>query len=271
MSIFEAIVFGLIQGLTEFLPVSSSGHLALFKHLFGVDFDKFGMSFDVALHFATIAAVIVVLRKDIWELLKKPFQKTTLYLIVATIPAAVIGVLFNDAVGGLGEILWLVGVFFLITGVILFVSDKMSKGEQTEKRSMEDMTMRDALSAGVAQAVGVLPGISRSGSTISGGLISGMSRDGATRFSFLMSIPIILGSCLFDLLDIVTGEVAVDSAVLVPTLVGMVVAGISGYLACRFMLNYIRKKGMKIFVYYMLFIGVFAIVWDLWISKLIAA
>ncbi len=270
MSIFEAIVFGLIQGLTEFLPVSSSGHLALFKHLFHVDFDKFGMSFDVALHLATIIAVMVVLWKDIWALLKKPFQKTTLYLIVATIPAAVIGVLFNDAVASVSETLWVVGVCFLVTGVVLFVSDKMSRGDQSKKRTMEEMRMRDAISAGVAQAVGVLPGVSRSGSTISGGLISGMNRDGATRFSFLMSIPIILGSCLFDLKDIITGEVAVDSTVLVPTLVGMVVAGISGYLACRFMLNYIRKKGMKIFVYYMLFIGVFAIVWDLFLSKLVA-
>lgn len=263
MSIFEAIIFGFIQGLTEFLPVSSSGHLALFKHLFDVDFDKFGMSFDVALHLATIVAVMIVLRKDIFALLKKPFQKTTLYLIVATIPAAVIGVLFNDAVGAVSEILWIVGVCFLVTGGILFVSDKISKGDREKKRSLENMTMIDAVSAGVAQAVGVLPGVSRSGSTISGGLMSGMNRDGATRFSFLMSIPIILGSCLFDLLDVVTGEVAVDSAVLVPTLVGMVVAGISGYLACRFMLNYIRKKGMKVFVYYMVAIGIFTIAWDL--------
>lgn len=262
MSILEAIIFGLIQGLTEFLPVSSSGHLALFKHLFGVDFEQFGMSFDVALHLATIVAVIIVLRKDIWEILKHPFQKLTLYVIVATIPAGIIGVLFNEQVGSIGGTLWLVGVFFLITGVILAVSDALSK-QKRKRRSLETMQMKDALAAGFAQAVGVLPGISRSGSTISGGLVSGLNRDAATRFSFLMSIPIILGSCIFDLKDIVTGKVVMEQSVLVPTLIGMLVAGIAGFIACKFMLDYIRRKGMKVFVYYMLAVGVFTILWDL--------
>ncbi len=264
MSIIEAVIFGLIQGITEFLPVSSSGHLALFKHILNVDFDKFGMSFDVALHVATLIAVIIVLWKDIWELIKHPFQKLTLYIIIATVPAAIIGVLFNDKVASISENLWLVGVFFLATGVILAVSDAMSRAPgRGKRRSMENMTVKDAVYAGLAQGVGVLPGISRSGSTISGGLIAGLNRDGATRFSFLMSIPIILGSCIFDLKDIITGEAAMESSVLLPTLVGMVVAGISGFLACKFMLDYIRKKGMKIFVYYMLAIGVFSVMWGL--------
>jgi len=260
MNIFEAIFFGLIQGLTEFLPVSSSGHLALFKHLFEIDFEKFGMSFDISLHIATIIAVIIVLRKDIWEILKKPFQKVTLYIIIATIPAAVIGVLFNDKVEAVGSVLWMVGVCFLVTGVVLYFSDVISKSK-SEKRPLSEATLKDAVFTGCAQAVGVLPGISRSGSTISGGLISGMSREAATRFSFLMSIPIILGSCVFDLKDVFS--TGIEAEIIMPTLVGMIAAGISGFLACKFMINYIKKKGMKIFVYYMFAVGIFSILWDL--------
>ena len=260
MTIFEAIILGLVQGLTEFLPVSSSGHLALFKHLFGIDFAKYGLSFDVALHLATIIAVIIVLRKDIWELIKHPFQKLTLYLIIATIPAAIIGVLFNDHIEDMAETLWLVGLFFILTGVILAVSDALAKSAALKKRSIEKMTLKDALITGFAQMVGTLPGVSRSGSTISGGLVSGLNREGAMKFSFLMSIPIILGSCFFNFLKMFSEDSPINQDFILPTLVGMVVAGVSGFLACKFMLDYIKKKGMKVFVYYMLAIGVVTVI-----------
>ena len=260
MTIIEAVILGIIQGLTEFLPVSSSGHLALFKNIFNIDIDAFGMVFDVSLHLATLLAVVIVMWDDIIILIKRPFRKVILYLVIATIPAAVVGMLFDKKIESVSNTLWLVGMFFIFTGVILAVSDALSKVRNTKKKSLRSMTVKSACYTGIAQAVAVFPGISRSGSTISAGLISGMDRNSATKFSFLMSIPIILGANIFKVKDIITGAEIITSEAIMPTAVGMITAGITGFIACVFMLNYIKKKGMKAFVYYMLGIGVLTVI-----------
>lgn len=249
MGVFEAIVLGIVQGLTEFLPVSSSGHLVLFQNIFGITGDN--LFFDTMLHVGTLVAVVVVFWRDIVAILRHPIQKITLMLIIATVPAVIAALLFGDFFEGAFSGQYL-ALGFVLTGALLTAAEVFS-GWYQKKRARAEVGTRDAVIMGCMQAVAILPGISRSGSTLAGGLFSGVDRNTLAKFSFLMSIPVILGSVVFQGKDVL--EAGLDSVPWGATIVGMLFAGISGYLAVRFMLNIIRKHRLYGFAIYVLALG----------------
>ena len=256
MGILEAIALGIVQGLTEFLPVSSSGHLVLLQKIFGVAqlegaTEPWLMLFDTMLHVGSLVAVIVVMWKDIIGLFKKPFS-TLLYLILATIPAVVFALLFKDFFNGAfgGQYL---GYAFLLTALLLTLSEIIAKriGNRRELKA------GSALAMGLMQVVGMLPGVSRSGSTIAGGLACGVERQKVARFSFLMSIPAIIGASMFQGYDAIkSADLTIDW---VPLILGMACAAITGYIAIRFMLALISKKRLWGFAIYVAILGAFVL------------
>lgn len=260
MKILESIILGLVQGLTEFLPVSSSGHLILFKKLFGIDQEHFGLTYDIALHFATLIAVFIVFWPDIVAILKKPFQKLTGLLIIATIPAALVGVFFDDYIEEISQSGGLLGIAFIITALLLYFSQKAKKRAKT----VDLMSYSDAAVIGLAQGIAVLPGISRSGSTTSAGLILGMEKESSMRFAFLMSIPVILGSAVLGVKDIISEPAAIEWG---PVIAGMISAGVSGYFAVKFMLNFFKKRSLNIFAIYVGILGVLIIIDQIFFQK----
>ena len=248
MSILQAIILGIVQGLTEFIPVSSSGHLALGKLFFGLEEEGLGLLFIVVVHVGTLVPVFVVFRKEIWALIRRPFQKTTFLLIVATIPAVITGLLLEDRIEQALSTLSVLAIGFVLTGGVLILSDKMRQGTKKEG----DITWLDAALIGIAQAVAVFPGISRSGSTISAALARGITREDAAKFVFLMSIPVILGATVLQIIHIARGNISayeLDFAVLGA---GFVSSALSGYLAVNFLLAAIKKKKLRYFAYYVL-------------------
>ncbi len=275
MDFFKYGILGLVQGLTEFLPVSSSGHLAIFKNLLGDDFLELGLTYDILLHLATLIAVFAVYHKDIRSLItgffslvrdffkgklnlkENPNQKMVIYLVVASIPAALVGFLLGDFIEGLPFIV--VGFALLLTGIELILSSRIKEGGSTE----ENLKLREALVPGLFQALAIMPGLSRSGSTITGALLSGFKREFAVKFSFIMSIPVILGSALFDIIDIIKGEAA--APLWGPTVLGMIIAAVSGYLSIKFMIKLITGKKFHYFAYYCLLVGFGVILWQLFI------
>lgn len=272
MTLIEAIMFGIIQGIAEFLPISSSGHLALAHNFFGVNSEN-NFAFDVFLHLATLLAVCIVYRKDVWQiikgfftLLKKLFtgqirkgldygEKLFLMLVIATIPLIPI-ILIEDKVDYLNDISWVIGLLLIINGIMLYLSDKLSKAQE----KLTDSDFQKPFFIGLFQVFGILPGISRSGSTITGGLFFGLNRQDAVKFSFLMSIPAILGACVFKLPDFFT--VGVSSEMITPMIAGAITAAIVGFIAIK-LLQYIAKnKSFGIFSIYCFFVGITAIVAD---------
>ncbi len=244
MNIWQAVLLGLIQGLCEFLPVSSSGHLVLFQEILGVN-DP-GILLDTLLHVGTLIAIFVVFWQDIWGMIKKPLSKPVYLLVVATIPAVIATLLLGDffEVAFTGRFL---GLGFLTTSIILFISGK----RQGAKREMNYI---DALVMGCFQAFAILPGVSRSGSTISGGLFRGVNREQAARFSFLMSIPAILGSVVLQIKDMITGQ-AVALPVM-PVVLGTLMAALSSLFAIKFMLYLVKRTDFKWFALYTALLGV---------------
>ena len=301
MSLLEAIFMGIVQGLTEFLPVSSSGHLALFKILFGIDTET-GMLFDVLLHFGTLVAICAVFYKDVARLitegvcilknalinvaiflrnsyiqlknqLKKDkslkegldlgtyhsianssYRKFVLLVIVSTIPTGIIGMIGRDMVEMASKLLIVPGICLVITAILLFVADALKGGEKLPK----DITYTNAFIIGIVQGIATLPGISRSGSTITACLISGFNRSFAVKYSFIMSIPAILGAMLLELKDISLVELSAGE--IVSYIVGMVIAGGVGYVCIKLMLAVVRNKKFKIFAVYCLIIGLISII-----------
>ncbi len=250
MSILEAIILGIVQGLTEFLPVSSSGHLLLAEKLFGVQENS--LSFGIILHFGTLIPVIIVFWRDLWKLLKKPFQKLTYILIVASIPAAIVGFTLNDMIEEVfygGDLLW---VTFIATALILLYSDKASN----EGRDEKEITYKDALVIGCTQAFAILPGISRSGSTISAGLFGGLSRETAAKISFLLSIPVVGGAFLLESIDIAQTGFSLEGISLAACIAGFLASMISGYASIKFMLELIKKAKLKYFAYYLFVVAI---------------
>lgn len=256
MEIIEAIILGLIQGLTEFLPVSSSGHLVLFNKLFGIT--EGTVTFSIAVHIATLIAVVSVLWKDVLEMIKKPTGKLTLLVIVATIPMVIVGFIFKDLLKSFLETGATVGIGFLITGTVLWLAEYMSKKEKKNKK-LEETSFLDALVVGCAQVIAMLPAVSRSGSTTGAALFRGLNREFALKFSFLMSIPAILGPAAIEAIDVIKDGTGLEVELL-PLLAGMLTAGISGYLAIKFMLKIFTKASLKVFSYYVYTLGVLVLI-----------
>lgn len=260
MDILQGIILGIVQGLTEFLPVSSSGHLILFKKLFGIDQEQFGLTFDIALHFATLIAVFVVFWPDIVAILKKPVQKLTGLLIIATIPAVFVGLFLDDYIEEISQSGGFLGFAFLFTAALMFFSQKIP----SKSKNLDMMKYSDAAVIGLMQGVAVMPGISRSGSTTSAGLIMGVEKAASMRFAFLMSIPVILGSAVLGVKDIATNPEPINWA---PVLAGMLAAGVSGYFAVRFMLNFFKKRSLNIFSVYVAVLGILILIDQLFFNQ----
>ena len=250
-----AILLGLVQGLCEFLPVSSSGHLYLISKLTSgaVGEDTFGSFFTVMLHVATLIAVLFVYREQVLAILRHPIQKLTLHLIIATLPTVAFALILKkfDALDK-----WLdegnfVGFSFLLTAVFLTVSELLCRRRKA-KKSIDTMRWTDALVIGGMQAIGVLPGVSRSGSTIAGALGMRIDRKSAANFSFLLSIPAILGGLVLELYKLVKEPDSINLTVgtAAAWILSMLVAAISGYFAVRFMIRLITKKGLLGFAIY---------------------
>ena len=247
MSIFVAIFLGIIQGLTEFLPVSSSGHLVLFQKIFGIDVDC--IFFDIVVHLGTLLAVILVYRKSIWEIIKHPFCEKSQKLVFATLPTVIIALLFKDFFKNSfdGSLLF---VGFFVTAIIMFVADYSCKHNYQYK----SLSFSGAIVMGIFQGVAIMPGISRSGSTITSGLVQGVRRSECAEFSFLMSIPAIFGSLVFEIFDLGSASLNISGFALV---FGFLFSAISGYVAIKFMLKVIKKAKFAWFGIYMLLLSFF--------------
>ena len=272
MSVIEAFILGLIQGISEFLPISSSGHLSIAGALMGMDPEADSLlSFNILLHVATLAAVFIVYRNDIWEMIKAFFsmigdlftgkglrlkeftyRRLIVMLVAATLPAVVAALLLGDIIES--PQLWQIGTFLIITAILLFLSERLSGG----KINLENMSVKRALCVGCFQGLGTLPGISRSGSTIVGGLFCKLDKATAVRFSFLMSIPAILGALVLDIKDMLSAQSQTLS--FIPVAVGMITAAVSGYFAIRFLLKIVEKSKLSYFSIYCVAAGIFAII-----------
>ena len=254
MSYISAIILGLVQGVAEFLPISSSGHLSLFQHFFQLtDVEHDHMFFDVLLHLGTLVAVFFAYRRDIAELLREffcmvhlrklpqgqtpdiPARRMILMIIVATLPLLLVFPI-RDQVELLYQNTFFIAFALVLTGTLLFVSDRMPRGHKTAGTA----TMGDAILVGLAQAVAVVPGLSRSGTTISAGMARGFDRTYAVKFSFLMSIPAVLGANILSIVDAV--KAGIDTSLLPMYLVGVLVAMVSGYASIS-LLRFIARKG----------------------------
>ena len=265
MEWWQAVVLGLVQGLTEFLPVSSSGHLLIFKELVGADAEGF-LDFTVTVHFATVLATLVVFRGAIWKLLKGFFQfkyndetDYILKILVSCIPVALVGFLFKDQVDALfsGSLKQVAGGLF-ITATLLMVSDSAGKRFKVPvaKDTRNGISYWQALVVGVAQALAVVPGISRSGSTIATGLLSGVKRENMAQFSFLMVLIPIIGEQSLDLLKVALGSETFGGGVgTLPLALGFVAAFFSGLFACKVMIAIVKKAKLAWFALYCLLVA----------------
>ena len=260
MSLFESLILGIIQGLTEFLPVSSSGHLEIFKEIFSSDYQpKESLLITITLHAATAMSTLFYFRKDIGFIFKEllRFEKSeslyfALKIILSMIPAVIVGLFFEDFIASLFDRnLLLVGFMLLITAFLLFQADRIGKNNKP-------LNYRSALLIGVIQAIAILPGISRSGATIALAVLLGIDRERAARFSFLMVIPLIFGSMAKSLLEI---DSVTQSPDFLSLLVGFIAAFITGIFACKWMIALVKKSQLKYFSFYCIVVGVIAIVY----------
>ncbi len=272
MSLFKAFILGLIQGISEFLPISSSGHLAIMGKLMGMNPEADSLlSFNILLHVATLVAVFIVYKNDIWEMIKAFFamigdvckgkglrlreftyRRLIVMLIAATLPAVVAALLLGDIIEN--PALWQIGIFLIVTAILLFLSEKLAGGNI----DLEDMSVKRAFCVGCFQGLGTLPGISRSGSTIVGGLFCRLDKKTAVRFSFLMSIPAILGALVLDIKDML-GTTS-EALSFLPVAVGMITAAISGYFSIKFLLKIVEKSKLSYFSIYCTLAGIAAII-----------
>ncbi len=266
MSWLEGLVLGLIQGLTEYLPVSSSGHLTIGAAIFGLQGEE-NLAFTVTVHVATVLSTIVVLwREIVWlfrDLFKFTWNAGTKYVVnilISMIPIGIVGVFFKDEVEAIfGSGLLVVGICLLVTAVLLAFA------YFAKPRQKDDISMRDAFIIGLSQAVAVLPGLSRSGTTIATGLLLGNNKEKLAQFSFLMVIPPILGEALLETIDLLSGSAeAVTSVVPASVLiVGFLAAFVSGCIACKFMIELVKRGKLIYFAIYCAIVGAFALIWTL--------
>lgn len=262
MNLLEAIILGIIQGLTEFLPVSSSGHLELAKAILGdTSVPEESLTFTVVLHFATALSTLVVFRKEVAEIFKGLFQfkwneemKFSLKIVFSMIPAVIIGLLFEEQLESFfgGKILF-VGIMLLITAALLLLADKA-------KNTSKDVSFSNSVIIGISQAIAMLPGISRSGGTISTSVLLGVDRTKAARFSFLMVVPLIFGKIAKDLLS---GDINFQSFEIAPISAGFIAAFLAGLLACNWMIALVKKSKLSYFSIYCAVVGLIAIGYSL--------
>lgn len=255
MSFFDGVLLGLVQGLTEFLPVSSSGHLVIMQSL--LNFRGPALVFDTLLHLGTLSAVLVYFHRDLaivgrslWRLASRgerdTYTSVALYLVVATIPAAVAGVLFEDLFTEAFNSVLIVGFMLILTGMLLWAAEAWGAGT----KELEKLTFRDSVFVGLAQAIAIMPGISRSGATIAAGMFRGVSREAAARFSFLLSIPIILGASGYALL-----KHGSDFPAAAVALGGVAAAALSGFVAISLLMKLIREQRLRLFSVYCFIVG----------------
>lgn len=268
MGYIEAIVLGLVQGLSEFLPISSSGHLALLENLFEIR-EESVLFFAVLLHIGTLVSIFIVYHEDIYALIKelgllfkdifsgkglrieeRPIRKLGIMIIVSSIPTAIMGLLFSNFIDKVFGSLIIISICWIITGFILFFSEKL----KSNSKEIEGMKYRNAIFIGICQGLAIMPGISRSGSTIVGSLVTGLKREFAVEFAFLISIPAILGSAILEFPKAI--KAGIDPSTIGPMIVGFLVAAISGYFAITTMIRIVSKHKMIYFSYYVWVIGV---------------
>lgn len=260
MEIIDAIILGIIQGLTEFLPVSSSGHLELGKAILGSEsIPEESLMFTVVLHFATALSTIVIFRKDIVHIFKGLFQfqwnedaQFSAKIVLSMIPAAIIGYKYESEFEELfGNNILLVGAMLIVTAILLYLADR---AKETDKK----VSFGNAFLIGIAQGIAMLPGISRSGATISTSVLLGIDKTKAARFSFLMVVPLIFGKIAKD---VISGELTYDSASFGYLSIGFISAFISGLFACTWMIALVKKSKLTYFAIYCLIVGILAIIW----------
>lgn len=270
LDILSAIILGAVQGLSEFLPISSSGHLALIPNLLGVET---GLAFDTVLHIGTLIAIFSFFWQDILNLIKGfllslidltegldvfkkelklvPEKRFAWLIIVGSIPTALIGLLLKDAIETIFRGTFFVGFFLIITGLILYYSERHSSGKITAK----DMSFKQSIIIGICQGLAVLPGISRSGSTIASGLCLGLEREYAARYSFLLSVPAVIGAGLIQIKDIATIDISFGVI-----LAGFISSVVFGYLAIKLLMKMIKGWSLNIFAYYCWIIGAITLI-----------
>ena len=267
LTYLQALILGIVQGLGEFLPISSSGHLAVIQYFFGIEGESV-LLFAVMLHLGTLISVFIIYWHDIVKLVKEliavikdiftgkglrinhnPVRRLGFMIIVATIPTALIGLFLNDIFAGLYLSLMAVGIGFLVTGTILFIAEKMGKNE----KKVWGMKFRHAVFIGIMQGIAICPGVSRSGSTLFGGLMSGLDRNFALRFAFLISIPSILGSVILEFPPAISA--GLPEGIWGPVIVGTVVSAISGFIAIKAMLKIVAGKRLTVFSWYTWVLG----------------
>lgn len=268
MSIWHAIILGIIQGLTEFLPISSSAHLILIPWLFG--WGESGLQFDVALHMGTLVAVFIYFWRDLLDMVmavptgilqRRPFanpkSRLAWIIVFGSIPAAIVGILFNDRIddyfhsdSGGNTAIALIALLLIGLAVILWIAERTAR----HIRPMEDLGWKSGLFIGCAQALALLPGVSRSGSTITAGLFTGLKRDDAARFSFLLGVPAILGAGVLETKKVI--DAGLSGSELTTFLVGAVTSAIVGYLAIAFLLSFLRRNSTMVFIVYRVIIGI---------------
>ena len=257
ISWWQSIILGIVQGLAEFLPISSSGHLQLFQSILGVE--EVPRLFDIFLHIGTLAAVFIIFRRELWDIIKNPKQKIVYMIIIATVITVVLAVaieILGDKIIGENIMASLLGINFIITSILLFAMERIPKPKKA--KNIEQMTVKDAAVIGAVQGIGTLSGISRSGSTIAAGVFVGLDRKFLARFSFLLSIPAVLGAFAFDVLKFVLkGEEAGVVLTPLPIILGTLVAFVVGYAAIRWMLKLIASKSFIPFSIYTFVLGVF--------------
>lgn len=285
MTIIESILLGIVQGITEFLPVSSSGHLAILQNIFQVETNG-GMLFDIMLHVGTLVAVFIVYRKDIWKMILEAlfmaadicsnlktfvmnkihktslkykkvvhnsYRKFVVLILVSTIPTGIIGVLGGDLIDAASETLLIPGICLLITGVLLMMADLTKEG----KRLPKDVNYKKGVIIGIAQGIATLPGISRSGTTIATCIFCGLDRKFAVKYSFILSIPAVLGAAVLEIKDVIAEPIPTTEIGIY--MIGAVFAGAVGYICIKTMLVVVRNKKFKYFSWYCFAVGAVAI------------